>query len=124
MKLTEENVVIHAFHESGTDKMLDKLKDMIDITKCYICDVQIVRFERKPYYIMERIKSFLFGNKYYDWNIGAITQDGIVCDEMSCFATMLRMQRDEEIHNMIIEVDKQVRELYANEEDKQIEYIR
>ena len=88
-------MTIHAFMDDDTAKILEYLeKQGIDTSKCVICGEPIRSWEVPPYYLIDRIRRWL-GNpkKFYEWNVGAIVHDGVVCDKSKCFVDSLYRDR-------------------------------
>ena len=96
---------IHAFFHTETEGMLETLKGMqIDVTKCHICGKPTVKTQRAPIYLTERWDAWRHKKKFYDWNIGAVSSKGVICDDIACYMQLLEQQRE-------VEIERQIREM-------------
>ena len=106
----KDNVTIHAVMDDGVPMMFEALIDKgVDVSKCFICKGLIIRTERAPRYLDERLKRWWAKvrgkevERYYDWNIGAFYHLGIICEEMSCFTALLDINRMDDMLKMLME---------------------
>ena len=87
---------IYAFYETETEAMLKKLEGMgVDVSKCFVCGVPIVKAERVPRFLWEKWDAWRHKKKFYDWNISGICKRGVICDNLLCFSKANRIMRDE-----------------------------
>ena len=108
--MTENKHTIHAVMDDGVPMMFEKLIDAgVDVSKCFICKGPIVRTERAPRYLDERLKRWWAKvrgkevERYYEWNIGAFYHLGVVCDGMSCFVELLDINRADNLLKSLME---------------------
>lgn len=99
--MTVENgkIIIHAFHESETEEFLEWMKKHypdLDLTKCYMCGSPIIKTLRPAKGFREKWHERRSGRKYYDWNIGGISNRGVLCEKMLCVLNAQRQARGEE----------------------------
>ncbi len=113
----KENVIIHAVMDDGVPMMFKSLIDAgVDVSKCFICERPIVRTEREPGYLDEKLKRWWARvrrkeiERYYDWNIGAFYHLGVVCDEMRCFTRLLDINRTDDMLKGLMETHGKSRE--------------
>lgn len=91
--MKDNKITIHATLDSEVEGFLKILKNKysVDISKCKVCGTPINRSERKPYTIFEKLAHRL-GRKYYEWNVGSFSRNGVVCEKFNC---MLKLRDDE-----------------------------
>jgi len=95
----ENRIKIGVFHENKTGRLLEALKrNGIDVSKCYICGAPIVATERPPrkWVLWEWWDAIIHKRKFYDWNVGGISDKGVICDKIKCFVDALYEQYEDE----------------------------
>ncbi len=107
---------IPAVMDDGVPMMLSALEEKgIDVSKCFICEAPIVRTEREPRYLDEKLKCWWARvrrrevERYYEWNTGAFYHLGVVCEEMRCFRALMEINRTDSMLKQIINDHGQTR---------------